>query len=71
MKLAYGDNFDKIHAVFAEQAQGIAEELADATIDADKPQAETQVQTYVNNLEYKYSEDNGQNATQATGAAHD
>ncbi|GAA3911824.1 hypothetical protein GCM10022405_41280 [Gibbsiella dentisursi] len=60
VKAACGDNFDKIQAAFADQAQSIAAKLADAVIDADKAEVETQVQTYVNNLQYKHSIDNGQ-----------
>lgn len=65
VRTACGDNFDKIQSAFAEQAQGIAEKLADAVIDADKAEVEGQVQTYVDNLQYKHSIDNGQDAISA------
>lgn len=64
VKTACGDNFDKIQAAFADQAQGIADKLADAVIDADKAEVEAQVQTYVDHLQYKRSIDNGQDAVQ-------
>jgi hypothetical protein len=60
VKTACGDNFDKIQTAFDSQAQTIAEKLAEALIVADKAEVETQVQTYVNNLQYKHSIDNGQ-----------
>lgn len=66
VKTACGDNFDKIQAAFADQAHSIAEKLADAVTDADKVEVEGQVQTYVNNLQYKHSIDNGQDTVQAT-----
>lgn len=62
VKTACGDNFDAIAAAFSDQAQTIAEKLADAVIDADKAETESQVQTYVDNLQYKHSIDNGQDA---------
>ena len=68
VKTACGDNFDKIQAAFADQAQGIAEKLADAVIDADKAEVEAQVQTYVDHLQYKHSIDNGQDALQTADA---
>lgn len=68
VKAACGDNFDKIQAAFADQAQGIAEKLADAVIDADKAEVEAQVQTYVDQLQYKHSIDNGQDAVQTADA---
>lgn len=64
VKAACGDNFDKIQQAFADQAQSIAEKLADAVIDADKAEVEGQVQTYVNSLQYKHSIDNGQDVAQ-------
>lgn len=64
VRTACGENFDKIQSAFAEQAQGIAEKLADAVIDADKAEVEGQVQTYVDNLQYKHSIDNGQDNMQ-------
>lgn len=64
VRTACGDNFDKIQSAFADQAQGIAEKLADAVIDADKAEVEGQVQTYVDNLQYKHGIDNGQDALQ-------
>lgn len=51
VKTACGDNFDKIQAAFAEQAQDIAEKLAGAVIDADKAEVDAQVQTYVDYLQ--------------------
>lgn len=68
VKTACGDNFDKIQAAFADQAQGIAEKLSDAVIDADKAEVEAQVQTYVDHLQYKHSIDNGQDAVQTADA---
>lgn len=68
VKTACGVNFDKIQAAFADQAQVIAEKLADAVIDADKAEVEGQVQTYVEHLQYKHSIDNGQDATQTAAA---
>jgi len=68
VRTACGDNFDKIQSAFAEQAQGIAEKLADAVIDADKAEVERQVQTYVDNLQYKHSIDNGQDVPEAEPA---
>lgn len=65
VRTACGDNFDKIQSAFADQAQGIAEKLADAVIDADKAEVEQQVQTYIDNLQYKHSIDNGQDAVTA------
>lgn len=62
VRTACGENFDKIQSAFADQAQGIAEKLADAVIDADKAEVEQQVQTYVDNLQYKHSIDNDQDA---------
>ncbi|KGT95290.1 hypothetical protein NG99_04530 [Erwinia typographi] len=69
VRTACGENFDKIQAAFTDQAQGIAEKLADAVIDADKAEAEGQVQTYVNNLQYKHSIDNGQDVPEPEAAA--
>lgn len=65
VRTACGENFDKIQSAFADQAQGIAEKLADAVIDADKAEVEQQVQTYVDNLQYKHSIDDGQDAVNA------
>ncbi|ORM62217.1 hypothetical protein PRCB_03140 [Pantoea rodasii] len=65
VRTACGDNFDRIQSAFAEQANSIAEKLADAVIDADKSGVESQIQTYVDNLQYKHSIDNGQDAANA------
>lgn len=67
VRTACGDNFDKIQSAFADQAQGIAEKLADAVIDADKAEVEGQVQNYVDHLQYKHNIDNGQDTYKETG----
>ncbi|THD43921.1 hypothetical protein ERD95_19645 [Enterobacteriaceae bacterium ML5] len=66
VKTACGDNFDAIAAAFSDQAQTIAEKLADAVIDADRAETESQVQTYVDNLQYKHSIDDGLNVDSPT-----
>lgn len=48
-----------IQEAFASQSQGIAEKLADAVIDSDKAEVETQ-----DHLQYKQSIVNAQNAMQ-------
>ncbi|WP_208952186.1 hypothetical protein [Rahnella sp. ChDrAdgB13] len=58
-----GDNFDVIAAAFAEQSGVVAKALAEQVAADAKADFTAEVQAYADHLQYKHSEDNGQNVT--------
>jgi hypothetical protein len=60
VKATLGDYFDPIQAAFATQEAEIAAQVTDQVIADDKAAVKGLVETYVRNLQYKHSIDNGQ-----------
>ncbi|MGX5054341.1 hypothetical protein ACWKX9_11955 [Enterobacter asburiae] len=60
VRQSLGENFDAVAAAFADKSGVVAEALAQQVATDDKEAYRASVQTYADRLQYKHSEDNGQ-----------
>ncbi|WP_244319991.1 hypothetical protein [Enterobacter cancerogenus] len=62
VRQSLGENFDAVAAAFADKSGVVAEALAQQVANDDKETYRANVQAYADRLQYKHSEDNGQDA---------
>lgn len=68
VKTALGDNFDKVAAAFADESGVVAKALADQVAADAKADFAAEVQAYADHLQYKHSQDDGQDAATSAQA---